>query len=266
MFFFLLILPLVVVLVYSFGTRAPEGGYAPGFSFENYLNLPARGKAFFNTLTLAPLGTVLTAIFAYPMAYYLAVKASPKWRTMLLILVIVPFWTSQLLRYYAWIMILGSQGIPAYLAMLGLEGVRIINTPWAVLVGAVYGFLPLMVLPIYVSLERLDKGLLEAAGDLGASPPRTFLQVTLPLSLPGVATGSMLTFILLMGDFILPAFLGGGKVFFIGNALVDLFLQSRNWPFGAAVAMALVIIMFVIIFLYMRFVLRRSGVRTSAMV
>jgi spermidine/putrescine transport system permease protein len=266
MFFFLLILPLVVVLVYSFGTRAPEGGYAPDFTFENYLNLAARGKAFFNTLTLAPLGTVLTAIFAYPMAYYLAVKADPKWRTMLLILVIVPFWTSQLLRYYAWIMILGSQGIPAYLAMLGLEGVRIINTPWAVLIGAVYGFLPLMVLPIYVSLERLDKGLLEAAGDLGASPLRTFVQVTLPLSLPGVATGSMLTFILLMGDFILPALLGGGKVFFIGNALVDLFLQSRNWPFGAAVAMALVIIMFVIIFLYMRFVLRRSGVRATAMV
>ncbi len=266
MFFFLLILPLVVVLVYSFGERAPEGGYAPGFTFDNYLNLGARGKAFFNSLTLAPLGTALTVIFAYPMAYYLAVKASPKWRTMLLILVIVPFWTSQLLRYYAWIMILGSQGIPAYLAMLGLEGVRIINTPWAVLIGAVYGFLPLMVLPIYVSLERLDKGLLEAAGDLGASPMRAFLQVTLPLSLPGVATGSMLTFILLMGDFILPALLGGGKVFFIGNALVDLFLQSRNWPFGAAVAMALVFIMFVIVFLYMRFVLRRSGARTTAMV
>jgi spermidine/putrescine transport system permease protein len=266
MFFFLLILPLVVVLVYSFGERAPEGGYAPGFTFDNYLNLGARGKAFFNSLTLAPLGTALTVIFAYPMAYYLAVRASRRWRTMLLILVIVPFWTSQLLRYYAWIMILGSQGIPAYLSMLGLEGVRIINTPWSVLIGAVYGFLPLMVLPIYVSLERLDKGLLEAAGDLGASPVRTFLQVTLPLSLPGVATGSMLTFILLMGDFILPALLGGGKVFFIGNALVDLFLQSRNWPFGAAVAMALVIIMFVIIYIYMRFVLRRSGARTTAMV
>jgi spermidine/putrescine transport system permease protein len=266
MFFFLLILPLVVVLIYSFGERAEAGGYAPAFTFENYLNLGARGKAFFNTLVLAPLATLITALFAYPMAYFLAVKCSPQWRTMLLILVIVPFWTSQLLRYYAWMMILGSKGIPAYLAMLGLEGVRIINTPWSVLIGAVYGFLPLMVLPIYVSLERLDKGLLEAAEDLGATPARSFFQVTLPLSLPGVATGSMLTFILLMGEFILPAFLGGGKVFFIGNALVDLFLQSRNWPFGAAVAMALVMIMFVTVFLYMRFVLSKSGIRKVAMV
>jgi spermidine/putrescine transport system permease protein len=265
MFLFLLVLPLVVVLVFSFGERAEAGGYAPAFTFENYLNLGARTKAFVNTLVLAPLGTLITAIIAYPMAYFLAVKCPPQWRTTLLILVIVPFWTSQILRYYAWILILGSKGIPAYLAALGLEGVRIINTPWSVLIGAVYGFLPLMVLPIYVSLERLDRRLLEAAEDLGASPMRTFLQVTLPLSLPGVATGSMLAFILLMGEFILPAFLGGGKVFFIGNALVDLFLQSRNWPFGAAVAMALVMIMFVTVFLYMRFVLRKSGVRNVAM-
>src|SRR5215208_1509171 len=251
MFLFLLVLPLVVVLVFSFGERAEAGGYAPAFTFDNYLNLAARAKAFVNTLVLAPLGTLITAIIAYPMAYFLAVKCPPQFRTTLLILVIVPFWTSQILRYYAWIMILGSKGIPAYLAALGLEGVRIINTPWSVLIGAVYGFLPLMVLPIYVSLERLD---------------RRLLQVTLPLSLPGVATGSMLAFILLMGEFILPAFLGGGKVFFIGNALVDLFLQSRNWPFGAAVAMALVTIMFVTVFLYMRFVLRRSGVRNVAMV
>jgi spermidine/putrescine transport system permease protein len=266
MFFFLLVLPLVVVLVFSFGERAEAGGYAPAFTFQNYLNLGARAKAFANTLVLAPVGTLITAIIAYPMAYFLAVKCSPQWRTTLLIMVIVPFWTSQILRYYAWIMILGSKGIPAYLAALGLEGVRIINTPWSVLIGAVYGFLPLMVLPIYVSLERLDRRLLESAEDLGASPAATFLQVTLPLSLPGVATGSMLAFILLMGEFILPAFLGGGKVFFIGNALVDLFLQSRNWPFGAAVAMALVTIMFVTVFLYMRFVLRKSGVRNVAMV
>jgi spermidine/putrescine transport system permease protein len=252
--------------VFSFGERAEAGGYAPAFTFQNYLNLGARTKAFVNTLVLAPVGTLITAIIAYPMAYFLAVKCSPQWRTTLLILVIVPFWTSQILRYYAWIMILGSKGIPAYLAALGLEGVRIINTPWSVLIGAVYGFLPLMVLPIYVSLERLDRRLLEAAEDLGASPAATFLQVTLPLSLPGVATGSMLAFILLMGEFILPAFLGGGKVFFIGNALVDLFLQSRNWPFGAAVAMALVTIMFVTVFIYMRFVLRKSGVRNVAMV
>ena len=265
-FFFLLILPLAVVLVFSFGERAPAGGYAPSFTFNNYLNIPARGKAFYNTLTLAPFATLLTAIIAFPMAYFLAVKVSPKWRVTLLVLVMAPFWTSQLLRYYAWIMILGAKGVPSWIAWAGLGEVRIINTPWAVLIGAVYGFLPLMVPPIYVSLEKLDKRLLEASDDLGATPARTFLQVTLPLALPGVAMGSMLVFILLMGDYILPQFLGGGKVFFIGNALVDLFLQSRNWPFGAAVSVALVAIMFVTIYLYMRFVLSKTDTRRPALV
>lgn len=264
--FFLLVLPLLVMVVYSFGLRAPEGGYEAAFTFDNYLNLPSRAKAFGNTLLLAPLATLLTAIFAYPMAYYLAVKVQPRWRTTLLVLVMAPFWTSQLLRYYAWIMILGSKGIPSWLAAIGISDVRIINTPWAVLIGAVYGFLPLMVPPIYVSLEKLDKRLLEAAADLGSKPWQGFLQITLPLSLPGVAMGSMLVLILLMGDYILPQFLGGGKVYFLGNALVDLFLQSRNWPFGAAVSVALVIIMFATMYLYMRFVLRGTDARRVALV
>jgi spermidine/putrescine transport system permease protein len=266
LFVFMLIVPLAVILVFSFGERAPAGGYAAGFTLENYANLPARGKAFLNTLTLAPLGTLLTAVIAFPVAYFLAVKCDPKWRVALLVLVMAPFWTSQLLRYYAWIMLLGAKGIPSWLGMLGFPDFRIINTPWAVLIGAVYGFLPLMVPPIYVSLEKLDKRLLEASADLGATPIRTFFQVTLPLAIPGVATGSMLVFILLMGDYILPQYLGGGKVFFIGNALVDLFLQSRNWPFGAAVSVALVAIMFVTIFLYMRFVLSRGDQRRAALV
>ena len=260
-FFFLLVLPLLVVVVYSFGERGPAGGYSPAFTFDNYLNLASRGKAIWNTLTLAPLATLLTALFAFPMAYFLAVVVKPKWRLLLLVLVMAPFWTSQLLRYYAWIMMLGSKGIPSWLEWLGFADVRIINTPTAVLIGAVYGFMPLMVPPIYVSLEKLDRRLLEASADLGSPPWRSFWQITLPLALPGVATGSMLVFILLMGDYILPQFLGGGKVFFIGNALVDLFLQSRNWPFGAALSLALIGIMFVAVFIYMRFVLRRSGAR-----
>jgi len=262
----LLILPLAVVIIYSFGERAPAGGYAPGFTLDNYANLPARGKAFFTTLWMAPLATLLVATVAYPLAYFLAVRTSARWRTLLLVLVIVPFWTSQLLRYYAWIMILGSSGIPRWLAMIGIEDLRVINTPWAVFIGAVYGYLPLMVLPIYVSLEQLDKRLLEASADLGADGWRTFWQVTLPMSLPGVATGSMLVFILMMGEFILPALLGGGKVFFIGNALVDLFLQSRNWPYGAAVSVAMVAVMLAAILLYMRFMMRWAGVNRTSVV
>ncbi len=265
-FLIMLVFPLLVVVIYSFGERAPVGGYVPSFTFEQYANLPARLKAFTNTLTYAPLGTLICLIIAYPLAYYLAVKVSLRWKLVLLILVILPFWTSMLIRTYAWIFILGGKGIPAMLAFMGIEGVRLINTPFAVVVGIIYGYLPLMVFPIYISLDKLDKRLLEAASDLGSTPFRSFVQITLPLSMPGVATGCMLVFILLMGEFLIPAFLGGGKVFFIGNALVDLFLQSRNWPFGSAVAVMLVIIMLVTVSLYMRFTVGgKSGRDNSIM-
>jgi spermidine/putrescine transport system permease protein len=260
-FAIMLVLPLCFVLVFSFGERAASGGYVPAFTLEQYANLPARGTAFLNTLLLAPLGTFLSLLIAYPLAYFLAMRANPRWRTLLLILVIVPFWTSILIRSYAWIFLLGGQGLPAVIDWLGFGAVRLINTPFAVLTGIVYGYLPLMVMPIYVSLERLDKRLLEASADLGAPPLRSFVQVTLPLSLPGVATGCMLVFILLMGEFLITAMLGGGKVFFIGNALVDLFLQSRNWAFGAAVAVTLVVVMLITVSVYMWLMRRLGGAR-----
>lgn len=260
-FLCMLVLPLIVVFVFSFGERGAAGGYVPAFTFENFLNLGARWAAFKNTLILAPLGTLICLLIAYPLAYFLALRTSSRWRTVLLILVIVPFWTSILIRSYAWIYLLGGQGIPSLLNALGLGNPRLINTPFAVLVGIVYGYLPLMVFPIYVALERLDKRLLEASSDLGSPPWRSFLQVTLPLSMPGVATGCMLVFILLMGEFLIPAMLGGGKVFFIGNALVDLFLQSRNWAFGSAVAVALVLVMLVTVAAYLRFTRRWAGGR-----
>jgi spermidine/putrescine transport system permease protein len=260
-FFTMLVLPLVVVFVFSFGERGPAGGYVPAFTFDNFLNLGSRWAAFKNTLVLAPVGTFVCLLIAYPLAYFLAIRANAKWRTMLLILVIVPFWTSILIRSYAWIFLLGGQGVPALLNALGLGNPRLINTPFAVLVGIVYGYLPLMVFPIYVSLERLDKRLLEASSDLGCPPARTFLNVTLPMSMAGVATGCMLVFILLMGEFLIPAMLGGGKVFFVGNALVDLFLQSRNWAFGSAVAMALVLVMLITVTAYMRVTRRWAGGR-----
>jgi len=265
-FLIMLILPLIVVVIFSFGERSPVGGYGSGFTFEQYGNLLSRLKAFQNTMTYAPLGTLVSLLVAYPLAYYLAVRVDKRWRLLLLVLVIVPFWTSLLIRTYAWIFILGGRGIPTLLEFVGIDGLRMINTPFAVVVGIVYGYLPLMVFPIYVSLERLDKRLLEASSDLGGTPLRTFWQVTLPLSMPGVATGCMLVFILLMGEFLIPAFLGGGKVFFIGNAMVDLFLQSRNWPFGSAVAVTLVIIMLITVSLYMRFVMGgKSGRDVSIM-
>ncbi|WP_119301589.1 ABC transporter permease [Dongia deserti] len=265
-FFVLLILPLAVVLVYSVGVRAPAGGYQAAFTLDNYLNLPARWAAFKNTLTLAPLGTLICLLAGYPLAYFLAVKSSARWRVMLLILVIVPFWTSFLIRTYAWIFILGGRGIPALLDAMGMGDVRLINTPFSVMCGIVYAYLPLMVFPIYVSLEKLDKRLLEASEDLGAGPFATFRQITLPLSAPGIITGCMLVFILLMGEYLIPQMLGGGKVFFIGNALVDLFLQSLNWPYGSAVAMALVIIMLVTVSLYLRATAATGGRRDASLI
>ena len=255
-FLVMLVVPLSVVLIFSFGERAPSGGVILSFTLEQYANLPARLAAFKNTMVLAPVGTATALLIAYPLAYFLAVKASPKWKTVLLVLVIVPFWTSILIRSYAWIFLLGGRGIPQLIEYLGFGTIRLINTPFAVLVGIVYGYLPLMVFPIFVSLDRLDKRLLEASSDLGATPMRTFWQVTLPMSVPGVATGCLLVFILLMGEFLIPAFLGGGKVFFVGNALVDLFLQSRNWAYGSAVAATLVFIMLVSVTIYMRLISR----------
>ena len=260
-FLVMLIIPLTVVFIFSFGERAPSGGVVLALTVEQYANLPARWAAFKNTMTLAPIGTLSALLIAYPLAYFLAVKADPRWKTILLVLVIVPFWTSILIRSYAWIFLLGGRGIPALLEWVGIEGLRLINTPFAVLVGIIYGYLPLMVFPIFVSLDKLDKRLLEASSDLGAKPWKTFLQVTLPLSIPGIATGCMLVFILLMGEYLIPALLGGGKVFFVGNALVDLFLQSRNWAYGSAVAVTLVVVMLIIVTIYMRLISRLGANR-----
>ena len=237
-----LVLPFVAIVVFSLGERAPEGGYQAAFTLAQYANLPARATAFWNTMILAPVGAFACLVVAYPVAYYLAMRASQRWRLVLLALIVIPFWTSLLMRTYAWMYILGGRGIPALLSLVGIEDVRLINTPGAVLLGIVYGYLPLMILPIYVSLERLDKRLLEASSDLGATPLSTFVGVTLRLSLPGVTTGFSLVMILLLGEYLIPTLLGGGKVFFIGNALVDLFLQSRNWPFGSAIAVTLVLV------------------------
>ncbi|MCF3642558.1 ABC transporter permease [Rhizobium sp. TRM95111] len=259
--FVFLVLPFVAMLVFSVGERGPAGGYQAAFTLAHCANLSARSAAYWNTLLLAPVGAFLCLLVAYPAAYYLAVKADPKYRLLLVSLVVVPFWTSLLVRTYAWMYILGSRGIPNLLEMIGIEDVRILNTPGAVLLGIVYGYLPLMIMPIYVSLEKLDRRLLEASADLGAKPVATFFSVTVPLSLPGVMTGIALVTILLLGEYLIPQLLGGGKVFFIGNALVDLFLQSRNWPFGSAIAVTLVAIVVVVLMVAMRIAWRVSGTR-----
>ena len=261
-----LVLPFLSVVIFSLGERAPEGGYKAAFTFAQYLNLPARATALWNTLVLAPLGAAACLLVAYPVAYHLALKIAPERRLLMLAAVVIPFWTSLLMRTYAWMYLLGSRGIPALLNLIGLPDVRLLNTPGSVLLGIVYGYLPLMILPIYVSLEKLDKRLLEAAADLGARPVSAFLTVTLPLSLPGVMTGFSVVAVLLLGEYLIPTLLGGGKVFFIGNALVDLFLQSRNWPFGSAIAVTLVVVAVALLAVASRITARVSGERRVELV
>lgn len=259
-----LIAPLTVMLVVSFGERAPNGGYQPALTLAQYQELPTRLVPLVNTLRMGALGTVLCLLVAYPLAYYLATRAGSR-RTLLLALIVIPLWTSFLIRTYAWMFLLGSSGLPRVFDALGvLEEVRLLNTPFAVLLGIVYNYLPLMALPIYVSLERLDDSLRQASKDLGAGPAGTFLQVTLPLSAPGVISGCLLVFIPVTGEYLIPVLLGGGQTYFLGNALADLFLQSRNWPFGAALATAFVALMALVIALYTYATRRLTGPQGEA--
>jgi spermidine/putrescine transport system permease protein len=242
-----LVAPLIVLMVMSFGVRGENGGYVPAFTLEQFTNLPTRITPLLNTLGLAALNTVICAVVAFPVAYTLALKVRGNWKLVLVALVIVPFWTSFLIRTYAWMTLLGGNGIPRILGWVGFGDIQLLNTPFAVSLGIVYNYLPLMVLPIYVSLERLDRSFLEASRDLGAGPMGTLRQIVLPLAAPGVLSGIVLVFIPVMGEYLIPILLGGGKTYFLGNALADLFLQSRNWPFGSALATVFVLGMIVLV-------------------
>ena len=260
-----LIAPLVVLGVMSLGQRAANGGYTPGLTLDQYLNLGTRITPFTNTFGLALLNTFICLLVAFPVAYTLALKVRGQWKLILVALVIVPFWTSFLIRTYAWMTLLGSNGVPHILSLLGLGDFQFLNTPFAVSLGIVYNYLPLMVLPIYVNLERLDRSFLEASRDLGAGPIATFRQIVLPLAAPGILSGIVLVFIPIMGEYLIPILLGGGKTYFLGNALADLFLQSRNWPFGSALATAFVAGMIVLVAGYLALTRRlvRSGREAS---
>jgi spermidine/putrescine transport system permease protein len=244
-----LLAPLAVLVIVSLGERAANGGYSPALTGEQYTHLATRLTPFLNTVLLAFWGTVGCLLVAYPLAYALATRAG-SWKTALMALIVIPLWTSFLIRTYAWMFLLGSNGIPRVLEALGFGDVQLLNTPFAVVIGIVYNYLPLMALPIYVSLERLDRSLLEASRDLGAGAFATFRSVTLPLSAPGVVSGCLLVFIPVMGEYLIPVLLGGGKTYFLGNALADLFLQSRNWPFGSALATAFIALMLVVVGVY----------------
>ena len=246
----LLVLPLAFVLVFSFGERSPIGGYAGGFTLDNYAAVFASPAPFVTSLTLASIGTLLCLLVGLPLAYYIATRAGRR-KGLFIVLLVVPFWTSFLIRTYAWLLILGPEGLGGVVGdLVGNPAFRILGTEFGVLLGMVYGYLPLMVFPLYVTLERMDRTLVEASKDLGAGRWATFRQVTLPIAWPGLITGSILVFIPMMGEYVVPQLLGYGQVFTIGNALVLRFLEARNWPAGSAYAAVLILVMLVVITIY----------------
>ncbi|MDB5512883.1 MAG: potB [Enterovirga sp.] len=222
--------------------------FLEGLGFDNYRLLVADDlywSAGLSSLRIAALSTVLLALIGYPMALAIA-RAPERWRPLLVALTVVPFWTSLLIRIYAWIAILKPEG---WLngALIGAGLIRtplsILNTEAAVLIGIVYAYLPFMVLPLYGSLERHDRALVEAASDLGASPLRAFWTVTFPLSLRGLAAGALLCFVPIVGEFIIPDLLGGSDTLMLGRTLWSEFFANRDWPLASAVAVAMTLIL-----------------------
>ncbi len=244
------LLPCLLVLAISVGTYAPDSvpPVELGLSFKSFALLFSDDlylAAWLSSLRIAATSTLVALLLGYPMAYAIA-RAEPDRRPLLLMLVVLPFWTSFLIRIYAWMGLLADNGlIEQFLRWTGLASNpgTILGTEWAVHLGIVYAYLPFMVLPLYATLEKLDDGLLEAAADLGAKPFAAFLTVTLPLSLPGIVAGCLLVFIPAVGEFVIPDLLGGTETLMIGKVLWDEFFTNGDWPLASAVAVCLLVLL-----------------------
>ncbi len=240
------VLPLGIVAVYSFATRSSTGRtILTDWNFNSYRRLwdSLVLDIALRTLMLALTTTLICLVLAYPLAYYMATRR-PMVRNLLLVAVMIPFWSNFLVRTYAWKVLLGTEGPVSQLSQaLGGEPIRLLFTNTAVLIGLVYGYLPFMVLPLYAALERMDWSLVEAARDLYASGWKAFRKVTWPLSLPGVMAGSILVFIPTLGAFVTPAILGGAKTTLAGDYIVSQFLGARNQPFGSALSIGMMVVM-----------------------
>jgi spermidine/putrescine transport system permease protein len=248
-------IPLVLVFVYSFASRSSTGQtLLQDWNLDSYKRLftPLVLEIFTRSFVLALATTLICLVVSYPFAYYIATR-SPTVRNILLVLVMIPFWSNFLVRTYAWAFILGSDGPLSQVSQaLGGEPIRLLFTNTAVLIGMVYGFMPFMVLPLYAAIERLDWRLVEAARDLYANSATAFRKVTLPLSMPGVVAGSILVFIPSLGAYVTPAILGGARTTLLGDYIVSQFLTARNWPFGSALSFAVMFVMLLATIFYFR--------------
>lgn len=257
-------LPLLIVVVVSFASRTAYGQVVFNWTLENYIQFlePLYLKIFVFTLGTAFFTTLLTFAMGYPVAYTIAMVLPKKWQQAGIILVMIPFWINFLIRSYSWVIILRAHGlINSFLMSIGAIEVplSLLYNNTAVLIGMVYGLLPFMVLPIYVSLEQMDKRLLEAASDLGAAPLTAFRKITLPLTMPGVAAGSILVFISSLGMFVVPDIMGGAKSSLMGNVIQNQFLSARDWPFGSALSIILALLSLIIIVLYYKALQAQKG-------
>ena len=251
---FFVLIPNLLVFTVSFLSKDSSNFYALPFTFESYTRLfePLYAQVVWNSLYMSSIATVICLIIGYPFAFMIA-KIEPKYRAILLFLVVLPFWTNSLIRIYGMKIFLGVKGILNE-ALLGLgfiaEPIRILNTEAAVIIGLVYLLLPFMILPLYSAIEKLDHRLLEAAKDLGANAFQRFIKVIIPLTMPGIISGCLLVLLPAMGMFYVADLLGGAKVLLVGNVIKSEFLISRNWPFGSAISIGLTILMAVLIFVY----------------
>ena len=248
--------PLAIIFAYSFADREGFFDITFGFYPQNYQRLwdPLYLNIYKNTILLAAAGTFGCLLIGFPFAYWLATRVKDR-KTLLLLLVIVPFWTSILIRTYAWSILLSPQGpLSTALQSMNLisQPLDVLFTSRAVMIGVIYDYLPLMIFPLYVSMSRMDRRLVEASRDLGAGRWKTLWRVTIPLTLPGILTGSLLVFVPMTGEYVVPTILGGAKEPFIGTAVADQFLSALNYPFGAAMATGLVAFLLVVIFVYLR--------------
>ena len=245
------------ILYLSFTTRAESGmGVTAQFTLDNYLRLldPNYLKVLGNSLKLAAITTLICLLVGYPFGYLMA-KVPPRRRAILMLLVIVPFWTNALVRVYGWrILLMGDGPVNVFLQTLGLidKPLKLLNTFGAVVLGMVYALLPFMILPTYSSVEKMDWALVEASRDMGASPLRAFFTVTLPLTAPGVLAGCVLTFVPSIGLFFMSDLLGGANDVFLGNLINDQLLKSRDWPFAAALSVVMMLLTSLFLWLYRR--------------
>lgn len=252
----LVAIPFIYVFIMSFMNKGAYGGVVLGFTLNNFIQVfdPLYLKVFGESLLISAFTTIICVLIAYPFTYFIAQKTTIK-KTVFMAMVIVPFLVSSLIRLFGWINLLRKDGIiNSMLMKWGViqEPLQLVYNTTGVMIGLVYMLLPFMILPLYSSIEKLDKSLLEACSDLGAKPVTAFFKVTLPLTMPGVFAGSILVFIPALGYFFVTDLLGGNKIQVIGNIIRNQFITARNWPLGAAISIFLIVITLLLVRMYQK--------------